>query len=208
MLDREKIVEALAWVERETHLKTRQARMLSCGDQGELLQMLSLMIKPKNILELGAFTGYSTICLSRGLQDDGMIDTIEVNDELQDIIETGFQMAGLLEKDSEKVRLHIGDAKSIVSSIDKEFDMVYIDANKREYCEYYNLVFDKVKIGGIILADNVLWSGKVLLENPPTDAQTQSIIRFNNMVKNDKRVEVVTLPLRDGLSLIYKISKS
>lgn len=198
---------ALEWVERQTHLCTKQARMLSNGDQGCLLQAFSLMVKPLHILELGAFTGYSTICLSRGLQDGGSIDTIEVYDELEDIIRGGFRRAGLIDVPGQEdiAHLHIGDAKKIIPTLDKMYDIVYIDANKREYIEYYDLVFDKIRPGGYILADNVLWSGKVLLDNPPKDAQTQSIIAFNRMVASDPRVENTILPIRDGINVIYKL---
>ena len=198
---------ALEWVERQTHLCTKQARMLSNGDQGCLLQAFSLMVKPLHILELGAFTGYSTICLSRGLQDGGSIDTIEVYDELEDIIRGGFRRAGLIDVPGQEdiAHLHIGDAKKIIPTLDKMYDIVYIDANKREYIECYDLVIDKIRPGGYILADNVLWSGKVLLDNPPKDAQTQSIIAFNRMVASDPRVENTILPIRDGINVIYKL---
>jgi predicted O-methyltransferase YrrM len=181
--------------------------MLSNGDQGCLLQAFSLMVKPLHILELGAFTGYSTICLSRGLQEGGSIDTIEVYDELEDIIRGGFRRAGLIDVAGREdiAHLHIGDAKKIIPTLDKMYDIVYIDANKREYKEYYDLVFDKIRPGGYILADNVLWSGKVLLDNPPKDAQTQSIIAFNKMVASDPRVENTILPIRDGINVIYKL---
>lgn len=206
-MDAKALNNALEWVERQTHLCTKQARMLSNGDQGRLLQAFSLMVKPLHILELGAFTGYSTICLSRGLQDGGSIDTIEVYDELEDIIRGGFRRAGLIDVPGQEdiAHLHIGDAKKIIPTLDKMYDIVYIDANKREYIEYYDLVFDKIRPGGYILADNVLWSGKVLLDNPPKDAQTQSIIAFNRMVASDPRVENTILPIRDGINVIYKL---
>ena len=206
-MDAKVLNSALEWVERQTHLCTKQARMLSNGDQGCLLQAFSLMVKPLHILELGAFTGYSTICLSRGLQEGGSIDTIEVYDELEDIIRGGFRRAGLIDVAGQEdiAHLHIGDAKKIIPTLDKIYDIVYIDANKREYKEYYDLVFDKIRPGGYILADNVLWSGKVLLDNPPKDAQTQSIIAFNKMVAADPRVENTILPIRDGINVIYKL---
>lgn len=206
-MDAKVLNSALEWVERQTHLCTKQARMLSNGDQGCLLQAFSLMVKPLHILELGAFTGYSTICLSRGLQEGGSIDTIEVYDELEDIIRGGFRRAGLIDVAGREdiAHLHIGDAKKIIPTLDKIYDIVYIDANKREYKEYYDLVFDKIRPGGYILADNVLWSGKVLLNNPPKDAQTQSIIAFNKMVAADPRVENTILPIRDGINVIYKL---
>lgn len=206
-MDTKNLNRALEWVERETNLCTKQARMLSNGDQGRLLQAFSLMVRPVNILELGAFTGYSTLCLSRGLQDGGHIDTIEVYDELEDIIRGGFRRGALIDVDGREdiAHLHIGDAKKIVPTLDREYDLVYIDANKREYSLYYDLIFDKVRRGGYILADNVLWSGKVLMDNPPKDAQTQAIIAFNKKIKEDKRVENVILPIRDGINVIYKL---
>ena len=206
-MDAQVLNKALEWVERQTNLCTKQARMLSNGDQGRLLQAFSLMVRPANILELGAFTGYSTICLSRGLQEGGSVDTIEVYDELEDIIRGGFRRAGLIDVPGREdmAHLHIGDAKKIIPTLDKMYDIVYIDANKREYIQYYNLVFDKVRPGGYILADNVLWSGKVLLDNPPKDAQTQSIIAFNKMVQEDTRVDNVIIPIRDGINVIHKL---
>lgn len=206
-MDAQLLNKALEWVERQTNLCTKQARMLSNGEQGRLLQAFSLMVRPTNILELGAFTGYSTICLSRGLQEGGAIDTIEVYDELEDIIRGGFRRAGLIDVPGREdiAHLHIGDAKKIIPTLDKMYDIVYIDANKREYIQYYDLVFDKVRQGGYILADNVLWSGKVLLDNPPKDAQTQSIIAFNRMVQEDTRVDNVIIPIRDGINVIHKL---
>lgn len=206
-MDAQVLNKTLEWVERQTNLCTKQARMLSNGDQGRLLQAFSLMVRPTNILELGAFTGYSTICLSRGLQEGGSVDTIEVYDELEDIIRGGFRRAGLIDVPGREdmAHLHIGDAKQIIPTLDKMYDIVYIDANKREYIQYYNLVFDKVRPGGYILADNVLWSGKVLMDNPPKDAQTQSIIAFNKMVQEDTRVDNVIIPIRDGINVIHKL---
>ena len=206
-MDAQLLNKALEWVERQTNLCTKQARMLSNGEQGRLLQAFSLMVRPTNILELGAFTGYSTICLSRGLQEGGSVDTIEVYDELEDIIRGGFRRAGLIDVPGREdiAHLHIGDAKKIIPTLDKMYDIVYIDANKREYIQYYDLVFDKVRQGGYILADNVLWSGKVLLDNPPKDAQTQSIIAFNGMVQEDTRVDNVIIPIRDGINVIHKL---
>lgn len=192
------ISDTLKWVEKQTHLKTNHARMLSGHIVGKLLENISLMIRPKAVLELGTFTGYATICLSAGVQEDGTIDTIDINDELEDIIREGFDRAGL----SEKINFIIGDAQKVIPTLDKEYDLVYIDANKRHYCEYFNLVIDKVRHGGYIIADNVLWDNKVLAEHPDKDAQTQGIIAFNELAKNDPRVENIILPLRDGLNLI------
>jgi len=175
-----------------------------CGPvEGKLMEMLSGMIQPKNILEIGAFTGYSAICLARGLKEGGMLDSLELNDELEDLILQAHERAGL----SDKITLHIGDAKQTLKDLKeqgKTYDLVFIDANKREYPAYYDLVFDMVRPGGYILADNVLWDGKVYQDNVPQDAQTQGIFRFNEIVKEDPRVENVIIPLRDGMNLIRK----
>jgi predicted O-methyltransferase YrrM len=194
--------EALQWLERQTHLRTNHARMLSGHEVGSLLAMISRLARPANILELGVFTGYSTICLAEGLAEGGTIHAIEINDELEDLIREGYGKAGI----AGKVQLHFGDAKEIIPTLDCRFDLVYIDANKREYPDYYNLVFDKVVPGGLILADNVLWDGKVLQEPMPQDAQTRGIAAFNDMVAADPRVEVFILPVRDGLSVIWKLA--
>ena len=207
--------EALDWVEKQTHIRTNHARMLSGRLQGELLRILVQISGAKRILELGTFTGYSAICLATHLPSDGHLDTLELNDELEDLILEGFERAGL----SEKIELHIGDCKETLARLrsemglndsgsdglpDKMYDIVYIDANKREYCEYYDLVFDMIRPGGLILADNVLWDGKVCMDPLPQDKQTVGIARFNDMVSADPRVESVILPLRDGLNVIRK----
>ena len=207
--------EALAWVEKQTHIRTNHARMLSGAVQGQILRMMVQMSGARRVLELGTFTGYSAICLASALPEDGHLDTLELNDELEDLIIEGFERAGL----SDIISLHIGDCKDTLRRLrtemgitessetdsDKLYDIVYMDANKREYCEYYDLVFDMVRPGGLILADNVLWDGKVCQNPLPLDKQTQSIVRFNDMVSSDKRVESVILPLRDGLNIIRKI---
>ena len=192
--------EVLDWLERETHLCTNHGRMLSGPILGRLLITFSKMVAPERILEIGTFTGYSAICLAQGLKAGGTLDAVERNDELESLIREGFRRSGL----EDRINLHIGAAADIIPTLDKMYDLVYIDGNKREYCCYYNLVFDKVAKGGYILADNVLWSGK-LIENPlPEDAQTQELARFNDMVANDPRVECFILPLRDGLNIIRK----
>ena len=195
--------EALSWVEKQTHIRTNHARMLSGAVQGQIMRMIVQMSGAKDILELGTFTGYSAICLGAAMPQDGHVDTLEINDELEDLILEGFDRAGL----SDKIVLHIGDCKETLRRFKEEgrmFDLVYMDANKREYCEYYELIFDMVCPGGLILADNVLWDGKVCQDPLPQDKQTLGIARFNDMVKEDRRVESVILPLRDGLNLIRK----
>jgi predicted O-methyltransferase YrrM len=195
--------QALEWVVKQTHIRTNHARMLSGAIQGQILRMLAQMTSATDILELGTFTGYSAICLASALPEDGHLDTLELNDELEDLILEGFDRAGL----ADKIELHIGDCKETVLRLKEEgrmYDIVYIDANKREYCEYYDLVFDMIRPGGLILADNVIWDGKVCQDPLPQDKQTLSIVRFNDMVSADPRVESVILPLRDGLNIIRK----
>ena len=193
---------ALDWVEKQTHIRTNHARMLSGKLQGELLRILVQISGAKRILELGTFTGYSAICLAAHLPEGGHLDTLELNDELEDLILEGFERAGL----EDKIELHIGDCKESLLKLrsQEQYDIVYIDANKREYCEYYDLVFDMIRPGGLILADNVLWDGKVCQDPLPQDKQTLGIARFNDMVSADPRVESVILPLRDGLNVIRK----
>lgn len=198
---------ALDWVVKQTHIRTNHARMLSGMIQGELLRMIAQISGAKRILELGTFTGFSAICLASGLPEDGHLDTLELNDELEDLILEGFERAGM----EERISLLIGDCKETLKRLRQEvadasklYDIVYMDANKREYCEYYDLVFDMVRPGGLILADNVLWDGKVCMDPLPQDKQTLSIAQFNDMVSSDPRVETVILPLRDGINIIRK----
>ena len=190
----------LAELNRETNLKILRPRMLSGYLQGKILEMISKMINPEKILELGTYTGYSAICLAKGLKQNGVIHTIEINDELEDIIRKYFTKAQI----ENKVKLYFGDVRKIIPEINEQFDLVFIDADKREYLEYYNLVFDYVKSGGVILADNVLWNGKVIDLESPDDEYTKGIFEFNEFIKNDDRVEKVILPLRDGLMMIRK----
>jgi predicted O-methyltransferase YrrM len=177
--------------------------MLSGAVQGQIMRMLVQTSGASRILELGTFTGYSAICLASAMPDGGHLDTLEINDELEDLILEGFERAGL----ADVIDLHIGDCKETLRRFreeGREYDLVYMDANKREYPEYYELVFDMVRPGGLILADNVLWDGKVCEYPMPQDKQTLGIARFNDMVTEDRRVESVILPLRDGLNLIRK----
>ena len=215
--------EALEWVVKQTHLRTNHARMLSGAAQGQLLRMLVQMSGASRVLELGTFTGYSAICLASGLPSDGHLDTLELNDELEDLILEGFDRAGL----GDRIELHIGDCKETlrrfrtgmglsaepkagvsedVADESRLYDVVYIDANKREYCEYYDLVFDMVRPGGLILADNVIWDGKVCQDPLPQDKQTLGIAAFNDKVSADPRVESVILPIRDGLNVIRRLA--
>lgn len=197
--------EALDWLQKQTNIRTNHARMLSGPVQGRFLKMIVEMCGARRVLELGSFTGYSGICLASGLPEDGHLDTLEINDELEDLILEGFSRAGL----RERISLHIGDCLETLKRFREEgrepYDMVFIDANKRDYPEYYELVFDLVRPGGWILADNVLWDGKVALDPMPQDRQTLGIDNFNRRVASDPRVESVIIPLRDGLNLIHKL---
>jgi caffeoyl-CoA O-methyltransferase len=190
----------LCALNRETHVKIMHPRMLTGHWQGQLLQMISCMCLPNRILEIGTYTGYSSICLSKGLTSDGHLHTIEKNDEIVDIPLKYFEKAGL----SNRITLHVGDALEIIPQLHETFDLVFIDAEKSEYLAYYNLVFEKVKHGGFILADNVLWSGKVLGKVEQGDHFTKGIIEFTEFVKNDDRIEKTMLPIRDGMMLLRK----
>lgn len=185
---------------RETHLKVMHPRMLSGQQQGRFLSMLSHMIRPKAILEIGTYTGYSAICLAEGLSKEGKIHTLELDPELEKIANKYFKKAGV----DKQIVQYFGDALEIIPSLDILFDLVFIDADKNNYASYYRLIFDKVRSGGYILVDNVLWSGKVIESLKKGDKDTLGIIEFNTLVQQDERVENVLLPIRDGLMLIRK----
>lgn len=194
--------ETLDWLERQTNIRTNYPRMLTGKVQGEFLYMMTRMISPRNVLEIGTFTGYSAICMALALEGEGHIDTLEINDELEDLILEGFERAGVCGR----VSLHIGDAVEFMRGQDgkKLYDLTFIDANKREYPDYYELALTLTRPGGFILADDVLWDGKVYAEQVPTDKQTSGIVRFNDLAASDPRVETVILPVRHGLSIIRK----
>ena len=194
--------EELRRLDRETHLYHLRPRMCSGHLQGRLLKMLVRMIKPTNVLELGTFTGYSALCLAEGLlSPEARVHTIEIDDELEDFIRTHFDRSPL----GKQITLHIGDACQIIEELnDIDFDLVFVDANKRHYVDYYRLVLPRVRKGGFIIADNTLWDGKVVDWGKKLDAQTEGILRFNDMIAADDRVEKVILPIRDGLTIIYK----
>lgn len=193
--------EELFWIEKQTNIRTNYPQMLSGPVQGELLKLLIEISGAKRILEIGSFTGYSSTCMALGLPEDGILDALEINDELEDLMREGWLRAGV----SDKIHLHIGDAIESLKSLKGAYDFVFIDANKRQYCEYYELVLPLVRKGGLIVADDVLWDSKVFTEPIASDAQTQGLVRFNDFVAQDPRVESVILPLRDGLTLIRKI---
>jgi caffeoyl-CoA O-methyltransferase len=191
--------ELLQELARETHLKILQPRMLSGAYQGRLLALLSKLIAPKHILEIGTYTGYSALCLAEGLQADGQIDTIDINEELTDMQRKYFDVSGY----GKHIVQHLGNAAEIIPAIEGTFDFVFIDADKEQYPLYFDLIVDRVRSGGLIIADNVLWSGKVL--EPATDEATESLQIFNKKVAKDSRVETVILAVRDGLTLLRKI---
>ncbi|MFA6592610.1 MAG: O-methyltransferase [Bacteroidales bacterium] len=196
---------ALDWIQKQSNIRTNYPRMISGQIQGNLLRIITEMLRPENVLEIGTFTGYSAVCIASGLSETGHIDTLEINDEMEDLIRDGFARAGV----EKKISLIIGDAKESLLELKRqgrEYGLVFMDANKREYLAYYDLLFDMVKPGGIILADDVLWDGKVYEENLPVDKQTRGIAAFNDMIVKDPRVESVILPIRDGINLIRKKS--
>ncbi|MCU0461029.1 MAG: O-methyltransferase [Bacteroidales bacterium] len=188
---------------RQTHLKFINPNMSTGHLQGKLLEFLSVMIQPSSILEIGTYTGYSAICLARGLKPGGKLFTVEINDELREFSNSFFKKAGF-EKSITQIT---GRAQDVVPGIDHMFDLVYIDGDKREYTEYYNIVICKTNPGGFIIADNILWGEKVLEKNSK-DPQTRGIIEFNEMIREQKNIEKVILPLRDGLMLIRKVRDS
>lgn len=194
--------DLLSELDRETHLKVLRSRMLSGHLQGQILSMISQMIRPKAILEIGTFTGYSALCLAKGLPEGGTLHTIEIDDELETIAKKYFIKSGM----GTQIVQHIGDARQILPKLNQMFDLVFIDADKREYCDYYQLVFPLVPVGGFILADNILWNGKVIEPESANEEQTRGILDFNNMVQEDLRVENVILPVRDGIMLVRKIT--
>jgi predicted O-methyltransferase YrrM len=194
--------EVLAALNRETYAKVLTPRMLSGHLQGQILRMLSQMIKPKNILEIGTYTGYSALCMADGLQEGGKLITIDVNEELQDIIRKYVGEAGR----SDTIDLRIGNAVDIIPTLNEQFDIVFIDADKENYPNYFDLVIDKVNIGGYIIADNVLWSGKVLEDDSVLDKDTIALKDYAKKVKADPRVENVLMPIRDGLLIARKLA--
>lgn len=192
--------EVLRELTRATHLSVLRPRMLSGPLQGGILRMFCRMLRARRVLEIGTYTGYAAIAMAMGMEEDGRVYTIEKEDELEVLQRTFFKKSGV----GDRIFLHIGDACEIIPTLAEEFDLVFIDADKRQYCDYYRLVFDKVRPGGLIVADDVLWDGKVLGDSLPADAQTQGIVAFNELVRNDDRVEKLMLPVRHGMMLIGK----
>jgi caffeoyl-CoA O-methyltransferase len=187
---------------RQTFVNVLNPRMLSGHSQGLFLQMIVAMIHPKRVLEIGTYTGYSALCLAKNLEENSLLHTIEINDEVAAFAHNFFGKSEF----STKIQSHVGDAVEIIAQLDEMFQLVFMDGNKRDYVKYYNCIFDKVASGGFIIADNVLWDGHVLDEEKKiNDAQTKGISEFNEMIRNDERVEKLMLPLRDGLLVIRKI---
>lgn len=189
--------ELLAELNLETHRKILQPRMLSGHLQGRVLSMLSKLVRPNRILEIGTYTGYATLCLAEGLHIEGTIDTIDNNEELHDFQRKYFDRSGF----GSRIRQHMGNALEIIPSLEVMFDIVFIDADKENYPSYFDLVVPKMNRGGIILSDNVLWSGKVVEPLKPNDTSTAILMEYNQKINNDSRVETVLLPIRDGLTL-------
>ena len=188
----------LQHIDRETNLKVLMPRMLSGHYQGRVLSMLSKMISPKRILEVGTFTGYATLCLAEGLTEEGIIYTLDINAELEDMVRENFAKSPL----NSKINYIIGDAQKSLKNINETFDLVFIDADKKNNGTYYDLIFDQVRAGGLIIVDNVLWSGKIV--NNAQDKDTKNISSFNDKINEDNRVEKLILPVRDGLFVIRK----
>ena len=182
---------------KETWQKVLNPRMLSGAFQGRVLSMISKLIRPRNVLEIGTYTGYSAICIAEGLSKDAMIDTIDKNEELEDFQDKYFQKSGF----RNQIKQHFGNAMEIIPKIDKKFDLVFIDADKSNYSNYFYLIIDKMNSGGVILSDNVLWSGKVVEKLDNKDKDTKALFEYNILLRNDKRIETIMLPIRDGLTI-------
>lgn len=192
--------ELLSTLNRDANVNLLRPRMLSGHLQGRILKMFCRMLRPRRVLELGTYTGYATLCMAEGMEEGSLIHTIEINDEMEDFIEKYLSRS----PHKEKIKVHFGDALAIIPQLDESFDMVFIDADKRLYSDYYDMVFPMLRPGGLILADNTLWDGKVVEEVHRSDKQTLGILAFNDKIKADDRVEKVILPLRDGLTMIWK----
>lgn len=193
--------ELLQQLTRETHQKILQPRMLSGHYQGRVLSMISKLIRPKHILEIGTYTGYSALCLAEGLQKDGDLHTIDINEELMDFQRSYFDKSNY----GKQIHQHLGNALDIIPKLEHNFDLVFIDADKENYVNYFHLIINRLNSGGIVLSDNVLWSGKVIEPLDEKDMATKGIIKYNQLLKEDERVETVILPIRDGLTISRKL---
>ncbi|WP_100610037.1 O-methyltransferase [Confluentibacter lentus] len=194
--------ELLQQLSRETYQKILQPRMLSGHYQGRLLSMISKLVNPKNILEIGTYTGYSALCLAEGMQTSGTLHTIDINEELIDFQRKYFDKSDY----GKQIFQHLGNAMGIIPKLDKTFDLIFIDADKDNYPNYFNIIIDKLNVGGILLSDNVLWSGKVIEPIKKDDTSTKALLEYNTLLKEDKRIETVILPIRDGLTISRKIA--
>ncbi len=192
--------QLLQQLSKETYQKIMQPRMLSGHFQGRVLSMISKLVNPKNILEIGTYTGYSALCLSEGIQSNGELHTIDIDEELFNFQRKYFDKSNF----GNQIHQHLGNALEIIPELDKTFDLVFIDADKENYSNYFNCVIDKLNSRGIILSDNVLWSGKVIEELQPDDTSTKALIEYNTLLKNDDRIETILLPIRDGLTISRK----
>ncbi len=193
--------EILKELARETHLKVLKPRMLSGHLQGKFLNLMAKLTNAKNVLEIGTYTGYSSICMARGMAEDGKLLTIDINAELEDMVRKYIAKSGL----DEKIQFIIGDAIEVLPQLDNSFDLIFLDADKENYENYYHLTVDRLRSGGVLLADNILWSGKVLAKNrKKLDKDTEAILRFNKLVNEDPRVENMILPFRDGIMMARK----
>ncbi|WP_282134349.1 O-methyltransferase [Seonamhaeicola maritimus] len=195
--DEPKLLQQLT---RETYQKILQPRMLSGHYQGRVLSIISKLVNPKNVLEIGTYTGYSALCLVEGMQTSGQLHTIDINEELVDFQRKYFDKSAY----GNQIIQHLGNALEIIPKLDKTFDLIFIDADKENYPNYFKVIIDKLKPGGIILSDNVLWSGKVLEDLKPDDMDTKALIEYNKLLKDDPRIETVILPIRDGLTISRK----
>lgn len=193
----EKEPELLQQLTRETYQKILQPRMLSGHFQGRILSMLSKLIAPKSILEIGTYTGYSALCLCEGLPKNGTLHTIDINEELEGFQRKYFELSGY----GDQITQHIGNATEIIPNLNQKFDLVFIDADKPNYPTYFNIIIEKMNPGGVILSDNVLWSGKVIEPLNPKDVSTKAVLEYNKLLAEDTRVETVLLPIRDGLTI-------
>ena len=192
----------LARIYRESILKLVNGRMCSGHLQGSILTLISQLVKPARILEIGTYTGYSALCLVKGLAANGILHTIEINDEFESLASGYFTESGM----KEKIVQHIGDAEEVIPKLAETFDLVFLDADKRQYVTHYNLFFPKVRRGGIIITDNTLWGGKVIENAARADEQTKGIMQFNDFVRDDHRVETFMIPIRDGMTILRKIT--
>jgi len=192
--------ELLRQLSRETHQKILQPRMLSGHYQGRLLSLLSKLVKPRNILEIGTYTGYSALCLAEGMQTSGELHTIDINEELFDFQRKYFDKSGY----GKQIFQHLGNALEIIPKLDMTFDLIFIDADKENYPNYFHAVINKLNVGGVMLSDNVLWSGKVTEPLKDDDLATKALLEYNALLKEDNRIETVLLPIRDGLTISLK----